>query len=116
MGVILVTCLSPTLDIKLHETGNIPAIVTLAFLKLSLELTNNKHSKTFLNKWKNAFKHVHKNSFQPSFGFKLQLTYFSSITYTLEPVIIQISLGMKETTLTSLPLSSNAHQLEKWIP
>lgn len=50
MGVILVTCLSPTLDIKLHETGNIPAIVTLAFLKLSLELTNNKHSKTFLNK------------------------------------------------------------------
>lgn len=109
MDVILVTCLSPTLDIKLHERGNMPEIITLAFLTLGLELTNNKHSKTFLNKWKNAFKHVHKNSFQPSLAFKLQLTYFSSITYTLEPVIIQISVGMKETTLTCLPLSSNAH-------
>lgn len=48
MGVILVTCLSPTLGIKLQERGNMPAIVALAFLKLSLELTDNKHLKHLL--------------------------------------------------------------------
>ena len=112
MNVILVTCLSPRLDIKLHEGKIMPVVFTTAFLKLSLELTNHKRSKTFLNKSMNAYKHVHKNSFQPSLTFKLQLIhFFPSTAYILETIMIQITVGTNEATLTSLLPSSSGNRL-----
>lgn len=52
VDIILVTCLSPMLDSKLHERGMKPEIVNIAFLKFSLDLTKDKCLKTLLNKWK----------------------------------------------------------------
>lgn len=64
-----------------------------------------------------AYKYVHKNFFQPTLTFKLLLIYLSpSTVYILEPVIIQIVVGMKVATLTCLLPSSNAisYEMHSW--